>query len=496
VSPLLDQLGLLVSARYPLLLLHSHEEERVLRALQRVGDRDGLELHRWSCTRGMQDPKGLVVPDTERVDAALRHIEGCREPALFAMLDLHPHLWDAGVVRRLRELTELLGRRRQAIAMLGASLEVPPELRHDLRIIDVPLPTGEEVGRLLQMLLDREGIDLPPARFEQFVRGALGLTEREVKRLYARVLLGGGRFGEEDLQTLVDEKRQAIRRSRQLEFWEGSHGLEGVGGMDSLKDWLRQRALAFGADARAFGLPEPRGLFMLGVQGCGKSLMAKAVADLWKLPLLRLDVAAVFGTQQGAETGLRETIKVAESLAPVVLWIDELEKGFASAGESGGNAFGWFLTWMQEKQHTVFVVATANEVRRLPPELLRKGRFDEIFFVDLPNAHERLEILRIHLARRGRAPDDFDLVSLAEECEKFSGAELEQVVVAALFHAFAAGRALGSEDLVDAAREMVPLAVTMDDRLKELREWARPRARRASLDRRRVDFFAEWEEAT
>jgi ATPase family associated with various cellular activities (AAA)/AAA+ lid domain len=496
VTPLLDQLGLLVSARYPLLLLYSHEEERVLRAVGRQCERDGLALYRWSCVRGLCDPSGVVIADTVAVEGALREIEARSEPALFLMLDLHPHLWNANVVRRLRELTELLGRRRQAIAMVGANLEVPPELRHDLRIIDIPLPAYDEVARLLGMLLAREGITLEPERFDQFVKGALGLTEREVKRLYARVLLGGGRFSEPDLQTLVDEKRQAIRRSQQLEFWDSAGRVEDVGGMDNLKTWLGQRALAFRPEARAYGLPEPRGLFMLGVQGCGKSLMAKAVADLWKLPLLRLDVAAVFGSQAGAELGLRETIKVAESLAPVVLWIDELEKGFASAGSTGGDAFGWFLTWMQEKQATVFVVATANEVRLLPPELLRKGRFDEIFFVDLPNAHERLAILRIHLGRRGRQADDFDLVTLAEECEKFSGAELEQVVVAAMFLAYAKGRALLTEDLVDAAREMVPLAVTMDDRLKELREWARPRARRASLDRRRVDFFAEWEEAT
>jgi SpoVK/Ycf46/Vps4 family AAA+-type ATPase len=214
---------------------------------------------------------------------------------------------------------------------------------------------------------------------------------------------------------------------------------------------------------------------------------------MWKMPLLRLDVAAVFSSAGREEESLRETVRIAESLAPAVLWIDELEKGFLNQS-GGGEAFGYFLTWMQEKKKPVFVVATANEVRMLPPELLRKGRFDEIFFVDLPNIHERLQILDIQLRRRGRNPALFDLTEVAEETERFSGAELEQVVVAAMFSAFGAGRELKSEDLIDTGREMIPLAVTMDDHLKDLREWARPRARPASTDRRRIDFFSDWEE--
>ena len=224
--------------------------------------------------------------------------------------------------------------------------------------------------------------------------------------------------------------------------------------------------------------------------------MAKAVADMWRLPLLRLDVAAVFQGVGREDESLRQTVQVAERLAPVVLWIDELEKGFLSMAESGGGqAFSSFLTWMQEKTEPVFVVATANEVDALPPELLRKGRFDEIFFVDLPDVHERLQILEIHLRLRSRDPHAFDLTTIAEETERFSGAELEEVVVSGLFNAFSEDRDLSYEDLLDAARDTVPLAVTMDDRIKAIREWARPRARRASTDRRRIDFFRDWEEA-
>jgi SpoVK/Ycf46/Vps4 family AAA+-type ATPase len=309
-------------------------------------------------------------------------------------------------------------------------------------------------------------------------------------------MMTGSGFTEEDLGALVEEKRQAIRRSRYLEFWEAGVSVSQVGGLDALKGWLQARGRGFTDDARQFGLPQPKGLFLLGVQGCGKSLMAKAVADMWRMPLLRLDVAAVFSSGKGEDENLRATMRVAERLSPVVLWIDELEKGFMSMAQmGGGQAFGNFLTWMQEKESPVFVVATANDVRQLPPELMRKGRFDDIFFVDLPDAHERLQILEIHLRIRDRDPHAFDLTQVAEETDRFSGAELEQVVVSGLFQAFSEDRSLAFEDLVDAARETVPLAVTMDDHIKQLREWARPRARRASTDRHRVDFFEHWEEA-
>ena len=235
----------------------------------------------------------------------------------------------------------------------------------------------------------------------------------------------------------------------------------------------------------------------MGVSGCGKSFAAKAISATWGAPLVRLDMNLLFSGLRGTpEEALHRTLHAVEGLAPVVLWIDEIEKGFLSQADAGGGqAFGYFLTWMQEKQRPVFVVATANEVRVLPPELLRKGRFDEIFFVDLPNVHERLVIFEIHLRRRGRDPERFDLTQVAEETERFSGAEIEQVVVGGLFTAFADNRDLSTEDLLDTAREMIPLAITMDDHLKELREWARPRARPASMDRRRVDYFEEWEQA-
>lgn len=482
-----------VRARYPLLGLLTHEEERIERALERATRTEGMLFYRWRSTTGLLGPDGLPQAGTRLPEDALAALAGQTERAVFAFFDLHPYLREPRILRQLRDLSASMGPRGQAVLLIGHDLQVPPELEKDLALVDLPLPGRAEVGRLLEALCQAEGLTLPPERFDRFVAGSLGLTEREIKRLYARILLAGGRFTDEDLRQLAAEKAQAIRRSRYLEFWDRTESIQDVGGMDNLKRWLNLRRLAFARPARDFGLPQPSGLFMLGVQGCGKSLMAKAVANLWNFPLLRLDVAAVFSSGD-EQQGLRNTIKIAESLAPVVLWIDELEKGFMSAEPRGGEGLGYFLTWMQEKQAPVFVVATANEVRALPPELLRKGRFDEIFFVDLPNVHERLEILEIHIRRRAREPEQYDLTSLAEETEKFSGAELEQIVIEALFQAFAEGRPLSDGDLIDASRDMVPLAVTMDDRLKDLREWARTRARMASTDRKRIDYFEEWEQ--
>ena len=480
----------LLAARYPLLWIVSPEEERVERGLERMGQQSAIAIYRWRRTSGLVGPGAVSFPGTESPLEALARLPQFLESALFVFEDLHDALGDPQLVRRLRDLERELGARKQAIVVLSHMLAIPAELEKEFAVLDVPLPNRKEVGRLLAVLAKASKIEIELELFEQFVTASLGLTEKEIKRAYARVVLDGERFTAPDVNRVLEEKARLLRKSRFLEFIRPEVGISDLGGMGNLKEWLAHRQSAFSDRARAFGLPEPKGLFLLGVQGCGKSLSAKAVADLWRVPLLRLDVAALFSGR--AEEGLRDTIRVAESLAPVVLWIDEIEKAFLQ-DQGGSRVFGAFLTWMQEKSKPVFVVSTANEVRGLPPELLRKGRFDEIFFVDLPNVHERLEILEIHVKRRGRSPEAFDLLALAEETDKFSGAEIEQLIVAAMFMAFAKDRELLQEDLMRAARDSIPLAVTMDERLKELREWARPRARPASIDTRRVNFFEEWE---
>lgn len=491
----MDRVGLLLKARYPLLYLLTYEEERVERNLLKLCERQGVSIWRWRLTEGLGPLGGAPRDGTKDPLDALNEVARVTEPALFVMADLHVAFDRADVIRRLRDLEPVLGARGQAIILLSPTLRLPRELEKDLTVLDVPLPDAEEVGRVLRALLRKQNQEIPQDLFEQIVRVSLGLTEKEIKRTFARVVLDGGGFSTERLKDLAEAKRQAIRRSPHLEFYDHVEEMGDVGGLGNLKEWLGRRAVAFSDRAREYGLPEPKGVFLLGVQGCGKSLTAKAVAGLFRIPLLRMDVGALFSAGDRVEDSLRETIRIAESISPAVLWIDELEKGFLNQGQSAsGSAFGTFLTWMQEKSKPVFVVATANEVRALPPELLRKGRFDEIFFVDLPDVHERLQILDIHLRRRGRDPSALDLYQCAEESDKYSGAELEQVVIEALFNTFADQRPLNERELLRVIRETVPLAVTMDDRLKELREWARPRTRPASADRRRIDYFEEFQE--
>ena len=321
------------------------------------------------------------------------------------------------------------------------------------------------------------------------VQACLGLTESEASNAVAKAIVqAGGRLDGDAIEAVTGEKQQIIRKSGLLEFYASSEQLGSVGGLEILKEWLRKRVRAFGDDARAFGLPEPKGILLVGVQGCGKSLVAKSVANSWRLPLLRLDVGRLFASLVGSsEENLRSAIKVAESIAPVVLWVDEIEKGFSGVGSSNvsdagtaARVFGSFITWLQEKQAPVFVIATANSVAHLPPELVRKGRFDEIFFVDLPDLQERRAIWEIHLLKRNRDPAQFDLHQLALASDGLSGAEIEQAVIAGLYEAFDQNRPLQMDDLLDVLQETVPLSRMMDEEIAGLRAWAQQRARQAS----------------
>ena len=482
----IEQVQILIRARYPILYCVSHEESRVIRLFRQISGGEHREFWVWRSSDGLNGDGGNAID-------ALETLAQHSEPVLLVFLDAHQEWLDTQWNRIVRDGQQIMVQKEQTLVLMSPRYEVPVELEKMVTPVDVPLPTETEVRRLFTFFCQQQGIQLETALSQQFVQGALGLTEDEIKRMFSRIALVGQGFTAADLSLQVSEKKRMLRNSQFLEFWDVSQEDLDVGGLDTLKEWLGQRQMAFSPDAREYGLPEPKGLFLLGVQGCGKSLMAKVVAQMWKMPLLRLDVASVI--QGVGEDGLRQTIRIAASLAPAILWIDELEKGFAGQNDAARQSMGTLLTWMQEKKKPVFVVATANEVRSLPPELLRKGRFDEIFFVDLPDPHERLEILDIHIRRRMRNPADFDLTVVVEESERYSGAELEQVVVGALFKSYAAGREVDTEDLIESVREIVPLAVTMDDQLKDLRDWARSRARRASADRRRINFFEEWDEA-
>ncbi|WP_043435762.1 AAA family ATPase [Cystobacter fuscus] len=495
----MEELDLLIRARYPLLYLVSWEEHRVEALLGEVARAHGKVLLTWSVRRGLRhvgSTRGPVLPeDTRNPLEALAAIEKLSEPALVVLEDFPPYLEEKPLVRALRELAHSLKSTFTTVVLLSPTLQLPAELEKEVSVLDVPLPGFEELTQLLKEIVavvrrgNKASIELTREEAEQLIKAAQGLTLSEAENAFAKAIAKDGKLSAEDIRRVQDEKRQVIRKSGLLEYYPPGEDLGSVGGLRELKQWLDRRTAAFGERARQFGLPEPRGVLLLGVQGCGKSLTAKAIAAHWNLPLLRLDMGRIFsGLVGSSEENLRKAIHVAESIAPVVLWVDEVEKGLSGVASSGttdggvtARVFGALLTWLQEKTAPVFVVATANRIEGLPPELLRKGRFDEIFFIDLPGVAERREIFRIHLERRGRKAGGYDVGVLAELAVDFSGAEVEQAVIAALYEAFGEGVELEQRHLERAIQETFPLAVTLRDEILRLREWARGRTRPASL---------------
>ncbi len=483
------ELSLLLRAGYKVIALESFEEERAVRAAARAAESCERAFHSWTLATGL-DGEGEGAGS---LDAGLRRFEKLEKPAVIALLDAHAVLGDALALRRLRDALARLGQRRQTLVLIAPLLEAPLELEREIGRVAMPLPGAPELRALFdKVAASSPGAQAPPEVLDECVRAALGLTGNEAVRVFRKAWLAAGAIDDAAVGLVVREKQKALRRTPSLSFHDSQDDLSGIGGLGELKRWLRERRRAFSDEARKFGLPAPRGLLLLGVQGCGKSLCAKAVAREWRFPLLRLDLAAAFGDPaRSPELAMREATAVAESLAPAVLWIDEIEKGLAATDRDprASRVLGAFLTWLAEKQAPVFVVATANDVTALPPELLRRGRFDELFFVALPSEEERVEILSIHLRKHGRDPMHYPLAQLAAQAARLSGAELAQVVAAALNTAFSERRELGENDLANAIQETVPLYETYEERIKELRDWARNRARPATLDARMVGLF-------
>ncbi|HWP34603.1 MAG TPA: AAA family ATPase [Thermodesulfobacteriota bacterium] len=504
-----DEIDCLIRASYPIVYIVSAEEARVERALrsQVLPGLAGRPPHQkslvtWSITEGFSDgtrpggaPAGAGSRDARDPLRALELVEKSTERAIFLFRDFHPFLQDPTIVRKLRDLAHALKESPKTLLLLSPVLRIPPELEKEIAVVEYGLPTLEDLDPIIEEViqsvraegkLDRFDVNLSVADREAILSAALGLTATEAENVFAKSLIQRQRF---DVGVILSEKEQIIRKSGILEFYRHSEAFDDVGGLEALKGWLAKRTRAFTKEAREFGLPQPRGILLIGVPGCGKSLTAKAVGQLWRLPILRLDVGKVFaGLVGSSEENMRKAIRTAEAVAPAILWIDELEKGFAGTLSSGisdagtaARVFGSFVTWLQEKTSPVFVIATANAVSLLPPELLRKGRFDEIFFVDLPTFEERESIFRIHLQKRGRDPAQFDLAELAAYSEGYSGAEIEQAIVSALYDAFDQGaRPLTTADIVASLKETVPLSQTMSEEIAELREWASRRARPAS----------------
>jgi AAA+ superfamily predicted ATPase len=489
MSPLVREIAELWSAGTPLLYLVSPEEERAValcRAAAGLFDRAAQAV--WSSHRGL-DP---FAPSARDAMALLDALLDAPAPMIAALLDFDQELASPRVARRLKDLAPRLEAEGRCLAVIAPHLALPEGLATLAAVLRLPLPDEAELGALLDASC--AGAPSPPAR-HRAVAAARGLSEAAARRAFTRAVRADPGLGPAALEVVLGEKKRVLAHELGLEPVESAERLDDVGGLESFKAWMAERALAFSPGAKRFGLPAPRGALLLGVQGCGKSLAAKSVAHALGVPLLRLDVPRVLGAGSGAEEGLARALEAAEAIAPVALWVDEIEKAFAGSTPSDGGdpraarLLGSFSTWLQERRGAVFVVATANDVTRLPPELLRRGRFDELFFVDLPDAEARRSILGLHLARRGRDPKSYDLAALSETCAHFSGAELEQVVVGALHRAFALNRDLENGDLRRVALDLVPLSRTYEEQVKALREWARGRARTAGREGGPADLF-------
>lgn len=483
------------SAGAPVLYLVTPEEERAVAACQAAAAGFDARCGVWSSHRGL-DPQ---APAAKAPAALLDALRSAPAPFLAVALDFHQALESPAVARQLRDLLPRLAAEGRCLAIVAPRLEVPPGLSADTAVIRLPLPDDVELSALLEAV--RAGAAPPasppltPEVRHRALVAARGLAEGQARRAFTRALRRDPALGPAGVAAISGEKKRLLARDLGLELVESPEQPEELGGLVTFKAWMAERALAFAPDASRWGLPPPRGVLLVGVQGCGKSLAAKAAAARLGVPILRLDLPRVLGAQSGAEEGLARALEAAEALAPVALWVDEIEKGFAGSAPGDGaepraaRLLGAFSTWLQERKGPVFVVATANDVSRLPPELLRRGRFDELFFVDLPDLDARVEILTLHLRRRGREPGELDVGAIAEQCADYSGAELEQVVVGGLHRAYALGRPLETADLRRVAQDLVPLFRTYEEQVKALREWARGRARVAGRAGAVVDLF-------
>ncbi|MFM1943484.1 MAG: ATP-dependent zinc metalloprotease FtsH [Verrucomicrobiota bacterium] len=495
------ELETLIRARYPILYLVTWEESRLDAWISEIAAQRHKQVLEWSSTNGLLPAPSSPTPSRRRDPAtldplaALDRVIDHVDPAIFVFKDLHPflNLQHPQILRKLRDISSILKRTSKTLLLVSPVVQLPAELEKDITLLHLPLPNRTELGQLLDAIItdvsqdNRITIDLPPDNRELLLTATQGLTLSEAENALARILVQHQSLSAISSTAIQTEKQQIIRKNGLLEYCEPATTFDDVGGLTQLKDWLRKRKAAFTESAQAFGLPAPRGILLLGVQGCGKSLCAKAVSNLWQLPLLRFDIGRMFGSYIGSsEENVRRAISIAESVAPAILWIDEMDKALAgsqgSAAQDGGTTarvFSTLLTWLSEKQAPVFVVATANNVQHLPAELLRKGRLDEIFFLDLPQPEDRQSILKIHLHNRNRNPAAFELDELAALSPDFSGAELEQAVISALYDAYDGGVELTTQHLRTAITQTVPLAKTMSEQVTHLRQWAAGRARSA-----------------
>lgn len=480
----------LVLSSHPVVVIETVEEDRVHSLLLSVSAQLRMPFFEWSVTRGLtraEEPNSIYRMTANPL-ALLQHVEGLTVAGLFLLKDFSRHLEDAAVARQFRELAQRFTRRRSTSVLTGATVQLPADIEQEAVRYNLLLPDRVELETVINHVLTslkknpRRDAQLAPKEREELLRALRGMTLNQARQAVSHAVLEDGQLTARAIQGVLDRKAQAIREGGLLEYYPVEDNRYQLGGFSNLKVWLERARVGFSKEARALNLSPPRGILIVGVPGCGKSLAAKVIAREWALPLLKLDAGRLFDKFIGeSEKNFRKAITLAESMAPVVFWLDEIEKGMVAAGSGEADAglsrrlFGAFLTWLQEKRQEVFVVATANDLSILPPELLRKGRFDEIFFVDLPNAVEREEIWNIHLALRKQDPRKFDLAQIVAACEGFSGSEIEQAVVAGLYRALHLKRPLDTELLLAEIRQTIPLSVSRREDIARLRETAQGR---------------------
>jgi ATP-dependent 26S proteasome regulatory subunit len=515
----LERLKILLSSSTPIVVMETAEEMRAVRLVRAACSSLNLATFEWSIASGLVrcgSDVGELVPDigfsahnpghdqsgaqglynSKEPAQALSNLEAMSLEAAFVLKDFHRHMDDPVVVRRLRDVGQKFSVNRRTVIITAPSITIPAELRSLVEFLELPLPDKLRLRQIIDEMTVRIGKTrtlkrtLDSAGLDAMANNLRGLTEEEAERAASQAIVT--RYGviSETVTDVLQAKKELLRRSGMLEFIDASENLAAVGGLDNLKRWLAQRRGTWEDAARDFGLEPPRGAIILGVQGCGKSMCARAIAGEWKLPLVKFDTAAIYDKYIGeTEKRIQKVFRVAEGLAPCVFWIDELEKVFAGSGPDSASVdagvssriLAAFLSWMQDRKAPVFVAATCNNVTVLPPELIRKGRFDELFFVDLPNQAERKQIFTIHLTRRKRSPAEFDLDRVAAAAKGYSGAEIEAAVQTSLYAAFSSKQAVCTQGLLDALKATVPLSITRSEEIEELRAWATLRAVPASV---------------
>ena len=477
-----DELSMFLKARYPILYVTSIEEERV-EYITRKSIKSTLKrsIFTWDFVDGYTgnpNHKGVAKRNPMQ---ALEFIERLNPetPAVFILKDYNRFIGDLTISRKLRNISRVLKLQPKTIMIIGSELTIPKELQDMITIVQFQLPSEDEITKELNRLIETLKIQVDPKTFENLIRSCQGLSLERIRRVLSKIIASYRTIDSNSISILLDEKKQIINQTEILEYWSINENINSLGGLKNLKEWLKKRRTAFGLQASNYGLPTPRGLLLIGIQGTGKSLTAKAIACEWQLPLLKLDVGKLFGGLVGeSESRLRQVIAITETISPCILWIDEIDKAFTnseSKGDSGtsNRILATFISWLSEKTKPVFVIATANNIEALPLEIIRKGRFDEIFFLDLPTLEEREEIFKIHLQQfRPKRWNNFDFKKLSKRTEAFSGAEIRQTIIEAMYQAFYEQREFTTEDISRAINELIPLANLESQQMRNLKDWA------------------------